>query len=65
MPYLQLGLWVLGLSGLWLLALPAISRTPRISEELRLLDERGIDPSAMFYTELEIMKPLLHRLERR
>ncbi len=33
-------------------------------EYSRWLDERGIDPSAMYYTELEAMEPILHRLER-
>ena len=47
---------------IWLVVLPWWSRQPAMAQRLEWLDERGIDPSAMFYTELEYMDPILrHR----
>jgi hypothetical protein len=48
----------------WLIVLPAIAARPATSAYLQRLDEQGIDASAMFYTELEMMPKLLERLER-
>jgi len=53
---------VIGL--VWCIVLPRLASQPRMREYSRWLDERGIDPSAMYYTELEAMEPILHRLER-
>ncbi|QDU36597.1 hypothetical protein Mal4_08840 [Maioricimonas rarisocia] len=50
---------------LWLVLLPRLSRLPSVQARSEWLDERGIDPAAMYYTELEAMEPILHRLERR
>jgi len=36
----------------WLLVLPWVATRPSTRERLRRLDSRGIDPAAMFYTEL-------------
>ena len=47
----------------WLIVLPRCGRIPVIRDHLQTLEDRGIDPSAMFYTELESMVPLLERLE--
>lgn len=47
----------------WLVILPSISNRPGMAAHLQQLDDAGIDPSAMFYTELEMMEPLLKRLE--
>ncbi|MEZ6132857.1 MAG: hypothetical protein R3C59_29665 [Planctomycetaceae bacterium] len=49
----------------WLIILPWWAHRPAMDEQLRFLKERGIDPSAMFYTELEAMEPILQRLESR
>ena len=49
---------------IWCVLLPAIARRPAMVEHLNWLDDRGIDPSAMYYTELEMMDPILRRLER-
>ncbi|MDM4015476.1 hypothetical protein [Roseiconus lacunae] len=43
----------------WLVVLPAYSRQPQMRRHLHWLDERGIDPSAMYYTELPVMERLL------
>lgn len=60
----QLAGWFLGLTVLWLLVLPWIASRPSVEAHLRWLDEQGIDPSAMYYTELDAMKPILSRLNR-
>jgi hypothetical protein len=52
------------IGGVWCVGLPWIAALPAVENRLRFLDERGIDPSAMFYTELDSMKPILERLER-
>lgn len=39
-------------SCVWLVVLPRLSRLPRQRAYLDALDDRGIDASAMFYTEL-------------
>ena len=49
---------------LWLGVLPAISNRPQIQSEIRDLESRGIDPSAMFYTELDVMDEVLGRIDR-
>ncbi|MFG0334771.1 MAG: hypothetical protein ACF8TS_15560 [Maioricimonas sp. JB049] len=54
-----------GVSLLWLVVLPWLARRPAMQARSDWLDERGIDPSAMYYTELEAMEPILQRLERR
>jgi len=55
---------VVGLAIVWLGILPWYSRQPAMEAHLQWLDDRGIDPSAMYYTELEAMQPILQRLER-
>ena len=64
------GLWQLvaccGLIGfVWLVVLPKIASQPNVEARLDWLEERKIDPSAMFYTELEAMEPILEKLNAR
>jgi len=49
----------------WCGVLPWLSARPSNSRYLQFLDEQGIDPSAMFYTELDAMDPILRRIEER
>lgn len=49
----------------WLIVLPWLGRRPAIRRYRDWLAERRIDPSAMYYTELESMEPILDRLNRR
>ncbi len=49
----------------WLLVLPWIADRPTVSDRIEWLDEKGIDPSAMYYTELEAMEPIIRKLEQR
>ena len=49
----------------WLLVLPRLSRVPSVAARLEWLDEQRVDPSAMYYTEVEALKPVLQRLNER
>ena len=49
----------------WLVVLPKIASQPNVEARLDWLEERKIDPSAMFYTELEAMEPILEKLNAR
>jgi len=49
----------------WCVALPKLAEQPRVQEHLVFLDSKGIDPSAMFYTELDAMDEILKRIENR
>ena len=55
---------VLAVSALWLVVLPWIGSQPDIAAKIEEEQRRGIDPSAMFYSELELLPPVAHRLER-
>jgi hypothetical protein len=46
----------------WCGVLPWIAAQPRMTQRLEFLDDRGIDPSAMFYTELDAMDAILGKL---
>ena len=53
------------LAATWLVALPWLATTKPIAEHIAEQKLSGIDPSAMFYTELEIAPAIAHRAERR
>ena len=46
----------------WLVLLPAIGRQPQIQSRIDFLNEQGIDPSAMYYTDLEVMSEVEERV---
>jgi hypothetical protein len=48
---------------LWCMVLPWYASQPSMKEHLEFLDDRGIDPSAMFYTELDAMDVILEKIE--
>ncbi|MCC9656791.1 hypothetical protein [Rhodopirellula halodulae] len=58
------GLVVGLLAIVWLILLPAYARQPKMQAHLHWLDEEGIDPSAMYYTELEVMEDILAKQRR-
>ena len=60
----QLAVAVVLIGLIWCLVLPQIATLPRVQAYTEWLDQRGIDPSAMYYTELDAMRPILDRLER-
>jgi hypothetical protein len=64
------GRWRLALCGLlvglvWLVVFPWIAARPSVHARIEWLAERRIDPSAMYYTEVDAMQPILDRLNRR
>lgn len=61
----RLAAWLIPLSVLWLIVLPWTAAQPEMARQLERLDRQGIDPSAMYYTELEVMRPILHKLNQR
>ncbi|KAA1262197.1 hypothetical protein LF1_47590 [Rubripirellula obstinata] len=56
---------IIAIVSIWGAVLPWLSSYHHVQERLQFLDDRGIDPSAMFYTELEAMEPILNRIEGR
>jgi len=62
---LRLGVVTSVMAVIWLLVLPWVAAQPKMAAHLEHLDEQGIDPSAMFYTDLDAMQPILKRLENR
>lgn len=55
----------LGIAISWLVVLPWLSALPGQRERIDWLREQRIDPSAMYYTEVEAMEPVLERLNAR
>ena len=49
---------------LWLVLLPWLSRLEPFANRLQWLEEKQIDAGAMYYTELEALRPVLKRMER-
>jgi len=62
---LGLGMTICLVAVIWLQVLPWVAVQPKMAAHLEQLDKKGIDPSAMFYTDLEAMEPILRRLECR
>lgn len=63
--WLGLAACIAALIVVWGVLLPRLAERPKLAERIEWLDERGIDPSAMYYTELEAMKPILEKLNIR
>jgi len=61
---LKLALAILTVAAIWLGALPWLAVIPPIRRHIELQERQGIDPSAVFYSELEILPPIAHRYER-
>jgi hypothetical protein len=52
------------LAFVWLVLLPWLSRQPAVREHIHTQERQGINPSALYYTDLEILPPIVHRIER-
>lgn len=50
------GVWGIGIAFIWLVVLPQVGTHPQVRERIEFLDEKKIDPAALFYTDLELMK---------
>lgn len=61
---LKLAIALAALAGVWLVVLPLVSEQSRVSQHIEQQQRLGIDPSAMFYSELEIVPAIAHRVER-
>jgi hypothetical protein len=48
----------------WLVLLPWLAAQPELAARIKTLERAGIDPSAMYYSELEMMPDTLRRLEQ-
>ena len=53
-----------GIALVWSMLLPWIAERPLIARRLDELDRQGIDPSAMFYSELPAMEEVRLGLDR-
>ncbi|MCO6047610.1 hypothetical protein NG895_27205 [Aeoliella sp. ICT_H6.2] len=58
-PVLQLIACLATIAIVWCVLLPRLSRQPSVEQRLDWLAAERIDPSAMFYTELERMPELM------
>ncbi len=61
--YLGLVLATTAVAFVWTVILPWVALQPQMANHLQELEKQGIDGGAMFYTELEAMEPILHKLE--
>ncbi len=59
----QLVLAITMIACFWCVVLPWYGSQPAMEKHLQFLDDRGIDASAMFYTELDAMDAILEKLE--
>jgi hypothetical protein len=48
----------------WLGLLPSIGAQANVKHRIETEERLGIDPSAMFYSELKIVPAIAHRVER-
>ncbi len=51
------------IAAIWLYALPKLADHPTVDARIHWLNEKQIDPAAMFYTELDCLSPYLDRIE--
>lgn len=56
--------WMVLIGVVWLVVLPWLAAQPAMKRHRQWLDDRGIDPGAMYYTELDAMEPILDRLNK-
>ena len=48
----------------WLVLLPWLGARPGLRERIRREEASGIDPSAMFYSELKSVRPIAEQVDR-
>lgn len=60
-----LGVCCVAIALVWGVLLPRLSQMPTNENYIRFLQARRIDPSAMYYTELECMDEVLESLNVR
>lgn len=60
----RLAAWSIAVAVIWLIVLPGISRTPAVDRWIEFVEQQRVDPSAMFYTEVEGMPDTQQRIDR-
>lgn len=55
---------LMGISVIWLVILPQVGERPAVRQRIEILEDRGVDPGAMYYTDLEVMTEVKQRLTR-
>lgn len=55
---------ILVIASLWLVALPVLESIPAVTQHISTQKRLGVDPSALFYTELEIAPDIAHHVEQ-
>lgn len=51
-------------AAVWLVVLPLVGDRPAVRSRIESNERRGINPGAMYYTELEAMGPIAARVDR-
>ncbi|MCL4207938.1 MAG: hypothetical protein KJ000_36085 [Pirellulaceae bacterium] len=59
---LRLACWTSVAAAVWLVILPWVTARPHMQRRIDFLEQRRIDPSAMFYTEVESMNEVRQRM---
>jgi hypothetical protein len=59
--YASFGGCILAMIVLWGWVLPMLGETDAVQQRNRWLEAKGIDPAAMYYTDLPLMEELLQR----
>lgn len=49
---------------LWLVILPRAAEIPQLQSEIEFFEQRKIDPSAMFYSDLENIEQTVHDINK-
>ena len=60
--WLRLGFATLLTLFVWTITLPWVAECPVVRRRIERLDRKGIDPSAMFYTDLPAMENILKQV---
>lgn len=47
---------------LWLVVFPELARVPQLRSEIDFLEEKQIDPTAMFYSDLETIEDTVQNI---
>ncbi len=62
---IQLAMIVVAVAVIWCIVLPRVAEQPRMRTYLDWLETQRIDPSAMYYTDLDTIDEVLEKVERR
>jgi hypothetical protein len=49
---------------IWLVLLPAVARQPAMRSDFRRLESQKVNPSAMYYTELDMIRGVIDQNEQ-